>query len=127
MDFDLSEEQSILRDTVASYLADNYAMEVRRAVIGQEPGWRPEIWKAFAEELGILGAPFSEDLGGLGGGPIENMIVMEELGKALVDGIVVRQIARDGVTQHRLFFGEAEIHGGSSTPGPKAEGLRSEG
>ncbi|HEV7385638.1 MAG TPA: acyl-CoA dehydrogenase family protein, partial [Phenylobacterium sp.] len=41
-------------------------------------------WKAFAEELGILGAPFSEELGGLGGGPVENMIVMEEFGKALV-------------------------------------------
>jgi hypothetical protein len=42
------------------------------------------VWNAFAEELGILGAPFSEELGGLGGGPVENMIVMQELGRALV-------------------------------------------
>ena len=42
------------------------------------------MWKAFAEELGILGAPFAEAHGGLGGGAIENMIVMEEIGKALV-------------------------------------------
>src|SRR5688572_21417547 len=73
----------MLRDTVASYLADHYDFEKRRAAVAAE-GWRPAVWKAFAEELGILGAPFSEELGGLGGGPIENMIVMEELGKALV-------------------------------------------
>jgi pimeloyl-CoA dehydrogenase small subunit len=84
MDFSFTDEQSMLRDTVASYLADNYAFDARRAAIRSETGWRPEVWKAFAEELGILGAPFSEELGGLGGGPVENMVVMEEFGKALV-------------------------------------------
>src|SRR5678815_68423 len=74
----------MLRDTVASYLADHYDFDKRRAAVGKEPGWRAEVWKAFAEELGILGAPFSEELGGLGGGPIDNMVVMEEFGKALV-------------------------------------------
>lgn len=84
MDFSFTDEQSMLRDTVASYLADNYSFDQRRNVVAKEPGWNPKVWKAFAEELGILGAPFPEDLGGLGGGPIENMIVMEEFGKALV-------------------------------------------
>ncbi|MDB5496176.1 MAG: acyl-CoA dehydrogenase [Phenylobacterium sp.] len=84
MDFSFTEEQSMLRDTVASYLADHYSFDQRRAMLAQEPGWSPATWKAFAEELGILGAPFSEELGGLGGGPVENMIVMEEFGKALV-------------------------------------------
>jgi pimeloyl-CoA dehydrogenase small subunit len=84
MDFSFTDEQSMLRDTVASYLSDNYSFDQRRAVVSKEPGWSPAVWKAFAEELGILGAPFSEELGGLGGGPIENMIVMEEFGKALV-------------------------------------------
>jgi pimeloyl-CoA dehydrogenase small subunit len=84
MDFSFTEEQSMLRDTVASYLADHYSFDQRRAMLGKEPGWSPAIWKAFAEELGILGAPFSEELGGLGGGPVENMIVMQEMGKALV-------------------------------------------
>ena len=84
MDFSFTEEQSMLRDTVASYLADHYSFDQRRAILAKEPGWSPAIWKAFAEELGILGAPFSEELGGLGGGPIENMIVMEQFGKALV-------------------------------------------
>jgi hypothetical protein len=84
LDFNFTDEQSMLRDTVASYLADHYSFDQRRAALAKEPGWRPAIWKAFAEELGILGAPFSEELGGLGGGPVENLIVMQEMGKALV-------------------------------------------
>jgi alkylation response protein AidB-like acyl-CoA dehydrogenase len=84
LDFSFTEEQSMLRDTVASYLADHYAFDQRRAILAKEPGWSPAVWKAFAEELGILGAPFSEELGGLGGGPVENMIVMQEMGRALV-------------------------------------------
>ena len=84
MDFSFTDEQSMLRDTVASYLRDNYDIEKRRAAIKSEAGWRPAVWKAFADELGILGAPFSEDHGGLGGGALENMIVLEEFGKALV-------------------------------------------
>jgi pimeloyl-CoA dehydrogenase small subunit len=84
LDFSFTEEQSMLRDTVASYLADHYSIDQRKAALAKEPNWRPDVWKAFAEELGILGAPFPEELGGLGGGHVENMIVMEELGKALV-------------------------------------------
>jgi alkylation response protein AidB-like acyl-CoA dehydrogenase len=84
VDFSFTDEQSMLRDTVASYLADHYSFDQRRAMLAKEPGWSPAIWKAFAEELGILGAPFSEELGGLGGGPVENMIVMQEMGRSLV-------------------------------------------
>jgi alkylation response protein AidB-like acyl-CoA dehydrogenase len=84
MDFSFTEEQSMVRDSVASYLADHYDFEARRAAIKSPEGWRPAVWKAFAEDLGILGASFSEDLGGLGGGAIETMVIMEEFGKALV-------------------------------------------
>ena len=84
MDFNFTEEQSMLRDTVASFLQDKYDFETRRKIVASDTGWRQDYWAAFANELGILGAPFSEELGGLGGGAIENMIVMEEFGKALV-------------------------------------------
>jgi len=84
MDFSFTEEQSMLRDTIASYLGDNYSFDQRRAALGREPFWRPDVWSAFADELGILGAAFPEAQGGLGGGYTENMVVMEELGKALV-------------------------------------------
>lgn len=113
MDFSFTEEQSMLRDTVASYLADNYDFDKRRAALAKEPGRRPDVWKAFAEELGILGAPFSEELGGLGGGPIENMIVMEELGKALVvEPYLPTVVIGGGFLKHSGHAGAADLIGG---------------
>ncbi len=112
MDFSFTEEQSMLRDTVASYLADHYDFDKRRAAVGKEPGWRPEVWKAFAEELGILGAPFSEELGGLGGGPIDNMIVMEEFGKALVvEPYLGTVVIGGGFLKHSGHAGAADLIG----------------
>ena len=84
MDFSFTEEQGLLRDSVAAYLSDHYDFDKRRAAVKTAEGWRPEVWKAFAQDLGILGAAFPEELGGLGGGPIETMVVMEEFGRALV-------------------------------------------
>lgn len=84
MDFNFTEEQTMLRDTVARFVSQAYDFDKRRAIIASPTGWSPDNWRIFAEELGILGAPFAEDLGGLGGGAIENMIVMEEFGKGLV-------------------------------------------
>jgi hypothetical protein len=84
MDFDFSEEQRLLRDSLAGFLADNYGFEARRQALRSEDGWRPEIWHAFATDLGILGVAFPEALGGLGGGPVDTLVIMEELGRALV-------------------------------------------
>jgi alkylation response protein AidB-like acyl-CoA dehydrogenase len=84
MNFSFTEEQSLLRDSLAAYLADHYDFETRRAAIKSETGWRPEVWKALAQDLGILGAALPEDLGGLGGGATETMVIMEQLGSALV-------------------------------------------
>lgn len=84
MDFNLTDEQTMLKDTVARYLADTYSFDARMKAVHSGKGWNPAVWKAFAEELGILGAPFAEAHGGLGGGAVENMIVMEEVGRAMV-------------------------------------------
>jgi alkylation response protein AidB-like acyl-CoA dehydrogenase len=84
MDLSFTEEQSMLRDTVGSFLADRYDFETRRKIAQSEAGWRADYWKAFANDLGILGAPFPEALGGLGGGATETMIIMEAFGRALV-------------------------------------------
>lgn len=84
MDFQFSEEQSMLRDTLARYLADHYDFEARQAALRSPAGWRPACWKALAQELGLLGAAFPERFGGLGGGAIEHMIVMEQFGRHLV-------------------------------------------
>jgi alkylation response protein AidB-like acyl-CoA dehydrogenase len=84
MDFNFTAEQEMLRDSVARYFGDHYAFPERQAVIRSPAGWRPGFWRGLADDVGILGAPFDEATGGLGGGAIETMIVMEEIGKALV-------------------------------------------
>ena len=84
MDFNTTDEQTMLREMVSRYFADTYSFDNRMKTVHAGKGWNPDVWKAFAEELGILGAPFAEAHGGLGGGAVENMIVMEEIGRALV-------------------------------------------
>jgi alkylation response protein AidB-like acyl-CoA dehydrogenase len=83
VDFSYNETQQMLRDTLARYLADTYDFETRRKMIASDAGRDPGIWRALATELGILGAPFSEEQGGLGGSAVDNMIVMEQLGEAI--------------------------------------------
>lgn len=82
MDFDFTEEQSMLRDSLDRLLADKYDFEKRRAIMSQPEGWSAEMWAAYAE-MGLMALPFAEEDGGLGGSPVETMIVMESLGKAL--------------------------------------------
>jgi len=84
MDFTFTEEQALLQASLAAWLADHYDFETRRRVAASAPGWRPEVWRAFAADLGILGALAPVELGGSGGGPIEMMVIMEALGRALV-------------------------------------------
>ena len=83
MDFSYTETQDMLRDTLARFLADTYDFETRKKMLASPEGRDPGIWRALATELGILGAPFAEEHGGLGGGALENMIMMEELGKVI--------------------------------------------
>ena len=87
MDFNTTDEQTMLREMVSRYFADTYSFDNRMKTVHGGKGWNPAVWQTMAEELGILGAPFSEAHGGLGGGAIENMIVMEEIGRATVGEI----------------------------------------
>ncbi|WP_460450831.1 acyl-CoA dehydrogenase family protein [Alsobacter sp. SYSU BS001988] len=83
MDFDLTEEQRMLKDSVGRLLADAYDFDARRRIVDSDPGFSPAVWAQFAE-LGLLGLPFAEEDGGFGGGPVETMILMEAFGRALV-------------------------------------------
>ncbi|MBF6412737.1 acyl-CoA dehydrogenase family protein [Nocardia cyriacigeorgica] len=84
MDFSLTDEQQLLRDSVAGFLTARYELEKSRSAAKSVAGWQPEIWRGFAEELGILGATLAERVDGMGGGPTELMVIAEELGHALV-------------------------------------------
>ncbi|MFR9751132.1 acyl-CoA dehydrogenase family protein [Nocardia sp. 004] len=82
MDFDLTDEQVMLRDTVRELFTRNYDAESRLKVIDSELGWSRDVWRQLAE-LGVLGLSFAEADGGVGAGPVETMVVSEELGRRL--------------------------------------------
>src|SRR5712691_4091252 len=83
MDFAFNDEQRLLKDSVERLLADRYGFEARQRFMKEPAGWSRALWRGYAE-LGLLGLPFGEKHGGVGGGPVETMIVMEAFGRALV-------------------------------------------
>ena len=83
MDFDLTEEQSLLKDSVDRLIADRYDFESRKGFIAGPDGYSRDNWRQFAE-LGLLAVPFAEEHGGIGGGSVETMIVMEAFGRGIV-------------------------------------------
>jgi len=83
MNFSYSDEQVLLRESIHKYLNAKYDMAARVRIVASEDGYSRECWRQFAE-LGFLAAPFPEEYGGLGGGALETMIIMEEFGRRLV-------------------------------------------
>jgi pimeloyl-CoA dehydrogenase small subunit len=83
MDFDLSEEQQLLKASVERLLAAHYDFEARRTHMQEPDGFSRALWRRYAE-LGLLGLFFGEEHGGIGGSAVETMIVMEAFGRALV-------------------------------------------
>ncbi|WP_410870050.1 acyl-CoA dehydrogenase family protein [Nocardia sp. A7] len=82
MDFELDEEQQMLRDTTRELLSRSYDAEKRNAMVRTELGWSRDVWGKLAE-LGLLGLSFAEEDGGMGAGPVETMAVMTEVGRRL--------------------------------------------
>ena len=83
MDFNLSEDQQMLKDGVERLLADHYDFEQRKAILAGPEGRSRDLWRQFAQ-MGLLSLPFSEADGGLNGGPVDLMLVMEAFGRHLV-------------------------------------------
>jgi alkylation response protein AidB-like acyl-CoA dehydrogenase len=83
MNFELTDEQRMLGETLNRFVADHYDFEERLAAMRAPEGFSRTIWSELAG-LGVLGLPFAEADGGLGGGGVETMIVMEALGRGLV-------------------------------------------
>ncbi|WP_280340197.1 acyl-CoA dehydrogenase family protein [Nocardia neocaledoniensis] len=93
MDLQLTEEQTMLRDTVRELLHRSYDSEALTKIGDTDLGWNRTVWKQLAD-LGVLGLTIDEDDGGVGAGPVEAMLVQEELGRALapepvLDAVVV--------------------------------------
>jgi alkylation response protein AidB-like acyl-CoA dehydrogenase len=83
VNFELSEEQQLLQDSVARFVQDNYGLEARTRLAAGKTGFSEDHWKTMAE-LGWLALPFDEADGGFGGNQIDTMVVMEQIGKGLV-------------------------------------------
>jgi pimeloyl-CoA dehydrogenase small subunit len=82
MDFELSEEQRLLKDSVERLCTQRYEFETRKKYMKESDGWSREMWRQYVD-LGLTALPFAEEHGGVGGGPVETMIVMEAFGRAL--------------------------------------------
>ena len=100
MNFDLTDEQRLLQDSVARFVTDHYSLEKRTALAAAEPGFSPAHWQTFAE-LGWLALPFAEADGGIGGTALDVMLLMEQFGKGLVVEPFLASIVLGGGAVHR--------------------------
>ncbi len=82
MDFQPSDEERLLAETVDRLVADRYGFDARRRYAAEPDGWSRAMWESYAE-LGLLGLPFAEADGGFGGGAAEMMFVLEAFGRVL--------------------------------------------
>ena len=83
MNFEFSEEQTMIKDSVSRFVREQYDFDTRRGIIASVEGISREFWTMFAE-LGWLSVPFAEEYGGFGGNAVDIAVVMEELGKGIV-------------------------------------------
>ncbi len=83
MNFDTSEEQQLLADSVRRFLQKDYAFEARKGILASPQGWSERVWESFAG-MGLLGLPLPAEHGGFGGGAVDLMGVMDAFGEALV-------------------------------------------
>jgi len=83
MNFELSEEQKMIQQSVERFVQENYDLTSRVKISSEDPGYSQEYWTAMAE-LGWLGLAFSEEEGGFGGNQIDTLVLMEQFGKGLV-------------------------------------------
>jgi pimeloyl-CoA dehydrogenase small subunit len=106
VDFEFTDEQRLLRDSVDRLLADHYGFAHRRGYLAEPEGWSTALWSRYAEQ-GLLGLPFAEEYGGFGGGAIETMLVMEAFGRVLALEPYLATVVLSG-TALRLAGSEAQ-------------------
>jgi alkylation response protein AidB-like acyl-CoA dehydrogenase len=130
MDFSLTEEQAMLADSIARFIETDYDFETRQRIAAGERGFSDEMWRTFAE-LGWTAVPFSEEDGGLDGGPVELMLMMQEFGRGLLvepflanivlaGGALRRLASNDQKTKWMTPLIAGELHAGLAFAEPQA-------
>jgi alkylation response protein AidB-like acyl-CoA dehydrogenase len=117
MDFEYSEEQRLLSETLRKFLSTGYSFDARAKIVAAPAGYSEDVWAALAE-MGILSVPFAAEHGGFGGTTVDMMVVMEALGEFLVVepylatvGLGGRLVARAGTAAQRDRILPALIQG----------------
>src|SRR5688572_13756161 len=117
MNFEYSDEQKLLSDTLKRFLATGYNFDARAKIMASPAGYSDDVWAALAE-MGLLGVPFAEEYGGFGGSTVDMMIVMEAFGEGLLVepylatvGLGGRFIARGGSAAQKERILPALIQG----------------
>ncbi len=83
MNFELSDEQTLLAETIKRFVATHYNFDARAKILASPAGHSEDVWAAIAE-MGLLGLPFAEAHGGFGGSTVDVMLVMEAIGEGLL-------------------------------------------
>ena len=83
MNFELSDEQTLLAETIKRFVATHYNFDTRAKIMASPGGFSTDVWAAIAE-MGLLGLPFAEVHGGFGGSTVDVMLVMEAIGEGLL-------------------------------------------
>jgi len=100
MDFELTDEQKMLNDSVTRFVADTYAFDKREHALRSRDGWSRAAYAGLAE-MGLLALPFAEEDGGFGGGGVEMMLIMEAMGRGLmVEPYFATVVLAGGVLRH---------------------------
>lgn len=117
MNFDYSEEQQLLANSVQQFISKNYTFEARKGIIESPSGYSEQVWTTFAK-MGLLGLPFSSEHGGFGGNAVDLMPVMEAIGEGLVVepylptvGLAGQCVARAGTKAQQKALLPALIEG----------------
>ena len=106
MDFSISEEQTMLANSVSKFMENDYDFERRQKIAESDNGYSLELWQTFAE-LGWTAVPFAEDDGGLGGGPVELMLMMEQFGRGLlVEPYLANVVLAGGILRRSAHAGQ---------------------
>src|SRR5262249_32716612 len=95
MDFELNDEQRLLRESLERLIAEHYDFAARKCYAQEPGGFSAEMWRRYAE-LGLLALPFAESDGGIGGGPVETLILVEAFGRALALGPYLATVVLGG-------------------------------
>jgi alkylation response protein AidB-like acyl-CoA dehydrogenase len=117
MNFEYSDEQRLLSETLRKFLSTGYSFDARSKIVASPSGVSEDVWAALAE-MGILGVPFDAVYGGFGGSTIDMLIVFEALGEALIVepylatvGLGGRFVARGGSAEQQSRILPALIQG----------------